>query len=369
MTISSARRIGFIGNFRRWSVVISRLFSIGILAGCLAGCEMESRRSLEMPRGMQRIGPLNMSRPTGLAGGSVDNVTILSLRWSVQPRSGQLTECASRYSEAMRDLLFATDNRRLNQLLVDTGYHVGDIESEWGLDRLEPDQKLISEIYWEQASAFAALGHDEDAIQSLMRSIERGMIDPSRILQSTALTNLRERNDLTPLIERCQQEFVRRREQVIEDAWVRQPAYLSTDLRGLDGKRLDLASFDTPFTLLCCWGTWSRPCIEMLPILNQIASDSEFLGAKTVGILVEPPNASSPEALVATLTKIGATFPNATEDLTANQKSDFSGLLLPSILIVDAKLQIIARLEGYQPREIVEALLHRLTVPSGVSQF
>ncbi len=335
----------------------------------LLGCEIEPQRSVELPKGMRRMGDSNMARPTGLAGGGTEILSVVSFRWSVQPKSGQLNECASRYSEAMLDILSVSDPRRLNQLLIDTGYHVGDLESEFGTTRFETDRKIISEIYWEQACAFASLGHFEDAVEALLRSIDRGMIDSNRIRNSSWLSELREHQDLSPIIRKCEHALEEQIDRVIGESLVTQPLYVATELLNLDGNRFEFGSSDQEWTMIYCWATWSRPSLEMLPVVNQIAQDSQFKRVRVVGVLAEPANTANPNVLKLLLKKHPTEFPNLLEDSGNAQRSSFLSILLPTIMVVDARAQILARLEGYQPIAVVDALLSRLANPSNVTKY
>lgn len=48
------------------------------------------------------------------------------------------------------------------------------------------------------------------------------------------------------------------------------------ELLGIDGTSIDLAHFDGQYLLLNFWRTWCKPCIEEIPVLDQLNEDVRF---------------------------------------------------------------------------------------------
>jgi thiol-disulfide isomerase/thioredoxin len=53
-------------------------------------------------------------------------------------------------------------------------------------------------------------------------------------------------------------------------------------LAGLDGKDWDLAAVRGKVVVLNFWASWCGPCVEELPVLNQLASDESLRGKLVV---------------------------------------------------------------------------------------
>jgi hypothetical protein len=275
-----------------------------------------------------------------------------------------LTEPMARYAEVMWDIETTSNKERFRYMLIDAGYMLGDLEAEFGFRRLQTDAKAISEIYWEQAKAFAQTSHGDDAIEAMRDAIRYGMPDPERILREPELNALRDTPEFKKVVELCRVRSPSATASAIRGAVPRQPTYTKSEFQDMDGKQVDILPMIEDTTILFHWGTWSRPSREMIPVISSIKQQFESKGVQIYGIAYEPDTQSARERIASVLKPNESLFPVYLDHFNHGDDEAIHRELFPVTLVVNRKMQILAKLTGYQSEEVIAGVLNNLATAS-----
>jgi thiol-disulfide isomerase/thioredoxin len=340
---------------------------------CVVGCEVEDRRSVRLPKGMRKMSNgATMAKPTGIAGGSGDIGPAITGfgRWNPTPNLLMLSEPVARYAEVIWDIDGSSNKERLRYMIIDAGYMLGDLESEVGYRRMQVDSKAVSEIYWEQAKAFAQTSHAADAIEALRHAIRYGMTDSNRMDREKELDSLRDTPEYKKIIELGRVRNPITSASAIRASIPRQPMYAKSDFQDFDEKEVELLPMIDDRAVIFHWATWSRPSREMLPVIEAVKQRFDSTGVKFFGIAYEPNGRSAREKVNSVLKEANTQFPTFLDHFNHGENESIYREVLPVTLVVDRKMQVLAKLSGYQSEEVVAGVLNNLsTVASETSSY
>jgi AhpC/TSA family len=335
-----------------------------ILVTVVAGCEVEDRRTVSLPKGMRRnMGSGTMAKPTGIAGGSGDVVTIATFgRWSPVPNLMFLSEPVARYSEVIWEQDSVSDKQRLQYMIIDAGYMLGDVEADMGFKRLMSDAKLVSEIYWEQSHAFAQTSHPDDAIMAIRNSVRFGMSDAQRLLRSTDLETLRDLAGFKQLVEECSKVHHAQTAATVQASFPKEPVFINSEYGDLAGNSVDISQQLDELGVIYFWGSWSRPCREMLPCLESTRQAFENRGVKCMGIALEPGSRDAQAHIKIAMKEAQANFPVYLDQLNDPRRLELAQELLPMTIIVNRQMRVLAKISGYQSGDVLTGVLNTLQI-------
>ncbi len=333
-----------------------------VLISLVIGCDSQDRRSVTLPKGMRRANSnATMAKPTGIAGGAGEVSTIAAFgRWSPNPNLMFLSEPVARYSEVLWELDSVTDKQRLRYMIIDAGYMLGDVETDIGFRRLAPDAKLISEIYWEQAHAFAQTSHPDDAIAAIRNSIRFGMSDANRIQHSKGLDSLRDMEAFKELIGTCNNSHHSQTVVAVHSAFPNQPMFIKSDYQDFKDNSVDISTQIENLAVIYYWGSWSRPCREMLPCIETTRQTFENRGVKCFGIALEPGSRDAQAHIKIAMKDAQANFPVYLDRFNEQGRNALSQELLPVTLIVNQQMMVLAKIPGYQSQDVLTGVLNHL---------
>lgn len=124
----------------------------------------------------------------------------------------------------------------------------------------------------------------------------------------------------------------------------------STEFNEIKGEKLTVIDF---------WATWCKPCVNSIPKLNKIAQESKEKGVGFVGINVDSPrNISKVRPFVQAL---GVSYP-VLLDTDEEVMTQLNVSVLPTLLIVNSKNEIVFTHEGFKPgdEELIKEEIEKL---------
>lgn len=118
------------------------------------------------------------------------------------------------------------------------------------------------------------------------------------------------------------------------------------ELKDLDGNNVMLGDQrGERFTVVDFWASWCKPCLSAMPKLQQLSEKYKGTGVVFWGINVDSPrNQVKVKPLVRSL---GLSYPVFT-DMDQELMNELNVIVLPTLVILDAKGKIRFLHEGYQ---------------------
>jgi len=119
---------------------------------------------------------------------------------------------------------------------------------------------------------------------------------------------------------------------------------------GLQGSSLTVIDF---------WATWCKPCLKALPELNRLSKEFEGQGVRFIGVSTDSPRNSAKVKPVALANRLE--YP-----VLRDENSEFASRMnisaIPTLLILNAKGEIVYRHQGFAPGdgEILSAKIKEL---------
>ena len=111
----------------------------------------------------------------------------------------------------------------------------------------------------------------------------------------------------------------------------------STEFYDIKGEKLTIIDF---------WATWCKPCVNSIPKLNELARETKEKGVGFVGINVDSPrNIAKVKPFVQAL---GVSYPILL-DTDEEVMAQLNVSVLPTLLIVNSKNEIVFTHEGFKP--------------------
>ena len=135
-------------------------------------------------------------------------------------------------------------------------------------------------------------------------------------------------------------------------------------LKDVDNKRISWSQVKgEQVTLIDFWATWCKPCIKSIPELTSIYDDFSDQGVVVLGINVDNPGNSA--KVKPFVHNMGISYP-VLLDVNSEVMASLNVSLLPTLLLVNVKDQVVYRHQGYRSgdekiiREEIEKLLGKV---------
>ena len=122
-------------------------------------------------------------------------------------------------------------------------------------------------------------------------------------------------------------------------------------LDNTDGQRTEFNEIKgEKLTVIDFWATWCKPCVNSIPKLNKLAQETKEKGVGFIGINVDSPrNISKVKPFVQAL---GVSYP-VLLDTDEEVMTQLNVSVLPTLLIVNSKNEIVFTHEGFKPGDEV----------------
>ena len=135
-------------------------------------------------------------------------------------------------------------------------------------------------------------------------------------------------------------------------------------LKDIDNKRISWSQVKgEQVTVIDFWATWCKPCIQSIPKLISIYDDFSDQGVVVLGINVDNPGNSA--KVKPFVHNMGISYP-VLLDVNSEVMASLNVSLLPTLLLVNVKDQVVYRHQGYRSgdekiiREEIEKLLGKV---------
>lgn len=135
-------------------------------------------------------------------------------------------------------------------------------------------------------------------------------------------------------------------------------------LKDIDNKRISWSQVKgEQVTVIDFWATWCKPCIKSIPKLISIYDDFSDKGVVVLGINVDNPGNSA--KVKPFVHNMGISYP-VLLDVNSEVMASLNVSLLPTLLLVNVKDQVVYRHQGYRSgdekiiREEIEKLLGKV---------
>lgn len=119
------------------------------------------------------------------------------------------------------------------------------------------------------------------------------------------------------------------------------------------GPPVELADYQGLRLLVNFWASWCVPCVEEMPVLQQVSQEAQGQVA-FLGINVQ----DAPSIAASFIEEVGVTYDQAS-DPTAEFFTEVGGFGMPMTLLVDASGTIVYRQTGAVDAQQLRALLRR----------
>jgi thiol-disulfide isomerase/thioredoxin len=113
----------------------------------------------------------------------------------------------------------------------------------------------------------------------------------------------------------------------------------------LSGESVALQDFKGRWVLLDFWATWCKPCIKMMPKLQQLSEAYADKGLVVIGVSIDD-DAARIKKIERFIKKVGVSYP-----IFSDAKQDpawlmFNVKVLPALFLIDDKGQVVAQWTG-----------------------
>jgi len=125
-------------------------------------------------------------------------------------------------------------------------------------------------------------------------------------------------------------------------------------LTGLDGRPVSLSDFRGKVVVLDFWATWCPPCKREIPDFIDLQKEYGSKDLQIVGIALD-----EPDKVQAFARQNGMNYPVllGTDDV-AMRYGGIEGI--PTTFVIDKSGKIVAKFEGFRPREVFETEIKKL---------
>lgn len=129
----------------------------------------------------------------------------------------------------------------------------------------------------------------------------------------------------------------------------------SFTVKQIDGTPISLSDYKGKVVLVDFWATWCPPCVESIPHLNEIATSYGPKGIAVIGLTVDRDLEPVPKFIKDH--EIGYPIGVA----TPAEIELFGGVSgIPTLIIIDRKQRVVAKLVGYQEPAVLKSLIDPL---------
>ena len=99
------------------------------------------------------------------------------------------------------------------------------------------------------------------------------------------------------------------------------------------------------FTVIDFLATWCQPCVQSIPLLNQIADDFNNRGVKFIGVSIDGPRNQS--KVLPFIQSMGVEYP-ILRDVDNELMSDLNVTAVPTLLVYDVNGELVYYHEGFR---------------------
>ncbi|MEN8203479.1 MAG: TlpA disulfide reductase family protein [Bacteroidota bacterium] len=131
---------------------------------------------------------------------------------------------------------------------------------------------------------------------------------------------------------------------IVAISWSQEPEFRLRDLENTWQEYSDLKG--TQLTVIDFWATWCQPCIRSIPLLSEMEKEFNSRGVRFIGVSIDGPrNQSKIKPFVQSL---GVEYP-IIRDMDSELMSDLGVTAVPTLLLYDAKGELLFFHEGFRP--------------------
>lgn len=225
----------------------------------------------------------------------------------------------------------------------------------------DPQRQYVSQVFYNEACAYATRGENEKALASLSAAFDAGFDDFQLIDSDADLVDLRKTPEFTQLVApRREEHQVRRMAEVKEQIAAQEPFAFDFDLVSTAGKKVTLADYKGKVLIVDFWGTWCPPCRKEIPHFVELLDKHRDAGLEIVGINYENGDPAGFNELINKFaTENGVTYPCLLGDeVTQNRVPNLEGF--PTTLFIDRSGKVRLRVVGYHPYDHLETIVQAL---------
>ncbi len=224
-------------------------------------------------------------------------------------------------------------------------------------------KRSLRDTMYNEASAYALDGRQEEAFESLQVAFGIGHFDFEHLSINAAFDSIRENTEFMTLVENAQAQLVARATlETVQQIKEFKSFEFDFDLKDVDGEDVKLSDFKDKLVIVDLWGTWCQPCQDEIPHFIKLKETFADRGLAIVGVNYEMGNdeEEARNTIKQFMLKSKINYPCLIGDAkTRKQISDFSGY--PTTLFIgrDGKVKLlIVGLATYPKLEsIVTALI------------
>jgi len=103
-------------------------------------------------------------------------------------------------------------------------------------------------------------------------------------------------------------------------------------------------------TVVDFWATWCQPCVQSIPLLNEMALRYADRGVGFIGVSIDGPRNQSKVAPF--IQSMGVSYP-VLRDINSELMSELNVTAVPTLLIYDSSGKLVHIHEGYRPGDEV----------------
>jgi len=122
----------------------------------------------------------------------------------------------------------------------------------------------------------------------------------------------------------------------------------------LDGATVSLKDFKNKLVLLDFWATWCKPCLEVMPELQQLHNAYSDKGFSVAGISIDE-DKDSIKKIKKFVKKLKVSYPIFYDAKQNPAWNMFSVKAIPALFLIDGNGQVVAQWTGKVDHKLIEA--------------
>jgi len=222
-------------------------------------------------------------------------------------------------------------------------------------DATPPERLIIKEAIFREACSYAATDKPDDALRSLAEAIEAGYASLDVLMHEKELESLRKLPKFQELLALAEKNaLVIAKKNAADHLASNESFEFDFQLPDLENNVVALAKLRGKVVLVDIWGTWCPPCRKEIPHLVELYKKLHGKGLEIVGMTFEKEKEEEAKGVVKSYAmKAGIPYTLVLgNDRTMEKIKGFGGF--PTALFIDRKGAVRARLEGFDPEQILE---------------